>query len=644
MKTLPRFSLNQFCKIITGTVLTGLCLSSFAQTPPLQTPAKVTYPGTIETFEKLIQIDDAKFQKRLDVLLKNGRVFTDASSVQDLDLDPDFLNSIVLHSDPGYLRLASASKCRFYESILTDLLRSAEGKIRNILITYIEKEIRVYAVISRKDFLTKVVNQECPETQKNIAAFQIKTLQDTLKKIDFEIPSGVDQCRNIHINWVNNAQTPFLCQIHEYIKEAKAGGGDSKDLVSRRAVAKILDSKMSLVQEDYIENLCTNLDSEDLFCEEFLNVSFWTKIAGGYEDKTYAQNICQGLFNTRASLSNPQYLECLARLKKEKDLCLYPGGPGSGIRPQPDCDQISTALNFSSLKANYTDCPGNSDQMVATNVGRIISHFTLGETPSVQGPCQGISAGLTYSFNKNFDNEENWRLEACYEDKLVEREVCTKTFFGKYANLPESYPTVVAEILKKTRGAEQNLICTMVDAKDYNPLLLEYKSGCYVVYESDSCFITNCKHKILYNDRQINFITVKGQAALPYFPQNIREERFSQQYLLTRDFKKTGKILNNLSNMSAYFKKTKTGLIHGVGCAEDLLPTFFKSRTLNQCTPLPFIISGIIKDKNKVVFVTRTAGDSLQAPRLMSWSTIYSGVKSYQRSHPLKLWTMYGLD
>lgn len=643
MKTLPRFSLNQFCKIITGTVLTGLCLSSLAQTTPLETPKKVEYPGTIQTFEKLIQIDDAKFQKRLDILIKNGKVFTDASSVKDLDLDPDFLNSIILHSDPGYLRLASSSKCRFYESILTDLLRSAEGKIRNILITYIEKEVREYAVISRKDFLTKVVNQECPETQKNIAAFQVRTLEETLKEISFDIPSGIDQCKNIHINWVNNPKTPFLCQIHEYIKEAKNGEGDPKDLKNRRTVAKILDDKMTLVQEDYIENLCTNLDSDELFCEEFLNVSFWTKVAGGYESKNYAKNICEGIFNT-TSLSNPQYLQCLARLRKEKDLCLYPGGRGTGLRPQPDCDQISTALNHSSLKANYLDCPGNSDQMIATNMGRIITHFTLGETPQAQGPCQAVSAGVTYAFNKNFDNGENWKVEACYEDKLLEREVCAKTFFGNYGNLPESYTTVVAEILKKTRGAEQNLTCKMVDSQDYNPLLLEFKSGCYIIYDRSDCYISKCQHKVLYNDRAIDYIKIKGNAALQYFPMNVREERFSQHYLLTRDFKKTGKTMNNLSGMMNYFKRSKGGIIHGVGCAEDLLPTFFKSKTLNQCTPLPFVINGVVKDKDKVVFITRTAGDSLQAPRLLSWSTIYSGVKSYQRSHPLKLWTMYGLD
>lgn len=642
MKTLPRFSLNQFYKIILGTVI--LCPSLFAQTAPLATPAKTEYPGIIQTFEKLIQIDSEKVNKRTDALVKAGRVFGGSSTVSNLELEPDFLNSIILHSDPGYLRLASSDKCRFYETILTDLLRSSEGKIKNVLMTYVEKETRQSAVISKKDFLAKVVNQECPETQKTIAAFQVKTIEKTLKEINFDIPSGLDQCRNIHVDWVNNSKTPFLCQIYEYVKEARAGGGDPKDLQQRRAVAKILEDKQTLIQKDYIENLCLHLDDEDLFCEEFLNVSFWTKIAGGYEDKIYAEDICKGLLNVTKDLTNQQYLACLARMKKEKDVCLYPAGKNSGIRPQPDCDQISTALNFSSLKASYKDCPGNSDQMIATNIGRIINHFGTGEVVPPQGPCSAISAGATFVFNKNFDNDVNWKLEACYEDRLVQREVCSKMFFGKYANQPESYTNVVANILKKTRGADQSQTCEMVDSLEYNPLLLKYKSGCYIIYERDECFISQCKHKILYNDRAIDFISIKGRATIPYFPLNVKDERFSQSYLLTHDFKKHGRQINTLSGMTTFFKKSNNGIIHGIGCAEELLPTFFKVNTINQCTAMPFIVNGVLKDKDKVVFIIRTAGDSLQAPRMLSWSIIYSAVKSYQRVHPLKLWTMYGLD
>lgn len=644
MKMSPRFWPSQLSKTLLGTVLSGLCLSSFAQNAPLETPKKVEYPGIIQTFEKLIQVDNDKFKKRSDDLIKNGRIFDTSKSVTGLELEPDFLNSIILHSDPGYLRLASADKCRFYESILTDLLRSSEGKIKNVLMTYVDKDVRQSAIINKKDFLNKVVNQECPETQKMISLFQVKTLNEALQSTIFEIPSGREQCRNIHLGWINNPKTPFLCQIYEYTKEARLGQGDPKDLTQRRAVAKILEDKQTLVQKDYIENVCKHLDDEELFCDEFLNVSFWTKVAGGYESKTYAEDICRFVTGATTAVSPTQYNVCLARLKKENDLCLYPAGRNSGIRPQPECDQLSTALNFSSLSAEYKDCPGNSDQLIVTQIGRLVNFFSTEPVKPASGPCSAVSAATTLNFNKNFDNEENWKLEACYDDQLNSKEVCYKTFFGKYNNQPESYTSVVAKILQNTRGADPAVGCEMVDSQDYNPLLLQYKSGCYIIYERDKCFISQCKHKILFNDRAIDFIKIKNRANLAYFPLSVRDERFSQNSLLTRDYKKTGRIMNNLSSIQNYFKKTKSGIIHGVGCAEDVLPTFFKVQAINQCSPLPFIINGIMNEKGNTVFVVRTAVDSLQAPRLISWSSIYSGVKSYQRLHPLKLWTMYALD
>ncbi len=643
MKTLPRFWPNQFYKKIIGTILLGSCLSSFAQLSPLETPKKTEYPGILQTFEKLIQVDNEKFQKRSDILLKNSSSFSGADTVSGLDLEPDFLNSIILHSDPGYLRLASTDKCRFYETILTDLLKSSEGKIKNILITYLEKNNRQSAIVSKKDFLAKVVNLECPETQKNIAAFQVKTIESTLKSIRFDIPTGIDECRNVHSAWLTNPKTPFLCQIHEYVKEAKSGTGDPKTLEQRQSVAKILDSKMSLLQKDYIENICRYLDEEELFCEEFLNVSFWTKIAAGQESKVYGEDICRFVMGT-PNPTNQQLSICLARLKKEKDLCLYPSGPNSGLTPGPDCDQLSTALNYSSLKANFQDCPGNSDQMVATNMGRIIQHFSPAPLLPTEGTCSTSSAGMTFDFNQKFDNDENWKLEACYVDQFNQKDICMKTFFGKYGNLPESYTNVVAKILQKTRGADASEVCKMVSSAEYNPLLLQYKSGCYIVYDKDNCFISQCKHKIIFNDRPLDFIKIKNRATLAYFPLNIKNESYSQHYLLTRDFKRSAKQLNSLSSITNYFKKSKSRFIHGIACAEDILPSFFKVGAINQCTPLPFIINGIIKDQDKVVLVVRTGADSLQSPRLISWSNLFSGVKSYQQIHPLRTWTMYGLD
>lgn len=646
MKMLPPFWRNPLYRKYISMALLGPCFSflATAQTTPLETPASVEYPGILETFEKIIQIDNTKFSNRKDSLIKNGRIFSDATSVTSLELEPDFLNSVILHSNAGYLRLASANKCRFYDTILTDLLRSAEGRIRNVFITYVTpNNNQESALISKKDFLNKVVTQECPETNNLINQFQVRNLDKTLNSTLFEIPAGRDQCRNIHLGWLNNPKTPYLCQIHEYIKEARAGEGDPKDLQQRRAVANVLDQKLNLIQKDYLENLCSHLDHEEFFCNEFLNVSFWSKIAGGYEDKIYAEGICRNVMKN-PDLSNLELKQCLGRLKKEEDLCLYTAGRSSGLAPQPECDNLSLALNNSSLRSNYQDCPGNSDQMTITNMSRLLLNISKEDIKPSSGPCSAISAGEVLAFNERFENIENWNLEACYDDKLRDREICAKTYFGSYGNHPFSYTQIVADILKETRGADQTLKCSMVDSQDYNPLLLAFKSGCYIIYDRSQCYLSQCKHHILYNNRPIDFIRMKSRLTLEYFPLTVRNERFSQHFLLTRDYKQKGKALLNLTSIITYFKKGKNSIIYGVGCAEDILPTFFKAHGLNQCTPLPFIIDGMVKEGEDLAFVTRTSADSLQAPRMISWSNIYSAVKAYQKSHPLKLWTLYGLD
>lgn len=641
----PRFSLNQSCNYL-GTALFGLCLSftSFSQTTPIPTPPSVEYPGVLQSLEKLIQIDNTKFTKKNDLLIKTGKTLPDLSGVTSLELDPDFLNSVIMHSSPSYIKLASSNKCRFYDSLINDLLKNAEGKVRNVFVTYINKDKeREFSLISKKDFINKVATAECPETPKLIDQFQVKNLDQTIRTTNFDHPTGKDQCHNTYLDWLNNPRTPYFCKLHEFMKEAQAKTGNPKDLQQRLAIAKILEQKLNPANRDYLENLCENFDNEDLFCEEFLNVSFWSKVANGTENKIYAEDICQTAFKS-TSLTAPQLKQCISKMRKENDLCLYPSGRNQGLVPGPQCDTLGTALNYSSLRSDYKDCPASSDQQAVTNLSRILLHMSKEKIATVNGPCSAISAGVTYDFNKRFNNDENWKLEACYDDTLAEKEVCFKTFFGGYGAAEESYNAVVAEILRRTKGADKSLKCEMVDSDDYNPLLLQYKSGCYIIYDRSRCFTSQCKHKVLYNDRTITNIKLKNNVGLDYFPSTVIGEKYSQHYMLTHDYRKSGKIMNSLININAFFKKNKGGVIHGVGCAEDLLPSFFKTQSFNQCSPLPFIIDGIIRENDKTVFVTRTGADSLQAPRLISWSLIFSAVKSYQRAHPLKLWTLYGLD
>jgi hypothetical protein len=642
------FSQNPFCKFILGTVFAVnavLCPALFAQTEsPLNPPAKTSYPGMLESFEKLIKIDADRFHAKVTSLARSAKILTNTKDITALDLDPDFLNSVILHSAPGYLKLASMEKCRLYDSIITDLLRSTEGKIKNVIVTYVNaKSVRETALMNRKDFLNKVVSLECPQTQKLIAEFQIRNIDRVINATSFEMPTGDAQCKNIVSTWLHNPRTPYLCQLHEYMKEASLGEGDPQDLAQRRAVAKVLEGKLNLTQKDYLANLCTHLDDEKFFCQEFLNVSFWNKIANGFEDRIYAEDIC--LHTVKGTTLNETELKnCLSRMKQETDLCLYPSGHSTGLTPHMECDIQSLALNYSSLRSNYRDCPNESDQQAVTNLARIILHTSKEPIKPYQGPCSAISSGEVLAFDNRFDNQDKWELEACFTDKVLQRDQCFKTFFGQYGTMSESYTMVVADILRRTKGVDPAIKCEMVSSTEYSPQLLKFKSGCFIIYEDNQCFISHCPHRIEFNGQPFDIIKLQNEINFDYFATNVRDERFAQHYVLTTEFKLRAKTLNNLTSINAFFKKTKKGIIHGIACAEDVLPSFFKSHTMNQCTPVPFIIDGMIKMDDKTVFVTRTAFDSLQAPRIVSWANIYSGVKAYQRFHPLRLWTMYGLD
>ena len=104
--------------------------------------------------------------------------------------------------------------------------------------------------------------------------------------------------------------------------------------------------------------------------------------------------------------------------------------------------------------------------------------------------------------------------------------------------------------------------------------------------------------------------------------------------------------LKSIKNISSYLllqKQYPKAIFLGVGCAEDLLPSFFKRYAFNICTPLPFISDGYLKSEGSYALVTRTGVDQINAPRIIPWPYIFNAVKTYQQLHPIKLWGLYAI-
>ena len=621
--------------------LIGSCLTtlSLAQTTPLEIPANAEYPGILQTLEKLIEVDSKIIFSKQELLQKKSKINPNLEGASNLELDPDFLNSIILHSSPSYIKLASADKCQFYNVLVNGLLKNSKGKINDFFIVYTNKNGQLESgLLNRQEFVSKFIPQLCPETINLINQFQLKTLDKALSDVNFEVPTSKTHCSNILTSWLKNNKTPYLCKINELIEEADFPTNDPKIQNQRLAMSKFLEQKISQVQRDYLGNLCSNIDDENRFCEEFQNVSYWNKLASEPEGKRILEKYCG---DTNSKLKAKQ---CIQRLNQDTEFCHYPKQNAEGLLPRPSCDSLSSALNQSSLKAHYDDCPSSSDQQGITNFSRIINHLSKTDNFTFNGTCSSISSGSFLKFHEAANNDEIWNLEACYEDRVKDREVCLKTFFGDYNNDPRSYNNVIANILKNTRGADPNIKCTMLDNQSYNPLLLQYKSGCFIIYDKKNCFISQCKHKILFNDREINFVKIKNKVEFDYFPNNVKDERYSSSYILGSERKKNASPVYNLTGAINFFKRSPSGILHGIGCAEDILVNFFNSTTMNECSPIPFIVSGIVTDEGNSSLIIRTAIDSLQSPRMISWSLVYSSVKNYQRLHPLKTWTFYAVD
>ncbi len=623
----------------------------FSQDPvaPLQTPSSAKYPGVYESFEKLIQFDDQRFLAKEKELQKAKRTLADLVDVNTVDIDPDFMNSIILNSPSGYLRIAGKDKCAFYDSMLADLLQTKDGKIQKVFIQYQDKNSQnVSAIVPKQDFLDKVVYKSCPQTKTTVAKFQIKVIDGTIKDTNFEMPNNREQCDFLYNTWVNDSKTPYWCQIHELLEETSGNQSLPEDFKARQevqtkmAVGKILRGKLTDAQQDFIKNFCTHADNSKLFCDEFFSTNYFSKVVEGTKPAINIKDICQTALGKNA-WSPAVIKECARKLRSEQEACFWGSYDLSGISPRPRCDHLSLALNFSSLHSEYNDCPRYSDQQGVTNMSRVIRHLEKPPEIPLKGFCSIQSAGTVFEFNRRFGNEDMWKAGVCYMDRVEEKEKCLPMFFGDYANSPASLTNVLSEVLFRTKGAPKDIKCEIVKQSEYSPTLLEYRYGCFVIVSDYNCGMANCDFKLMYNEKEVKDIKFREGLAFDYFPTDLMNEKYSQTYILQKDAQKKSRGISTITALKDFFKTNPSGILHGIGCAEDLLPGFFKKYAFNQCTPLPFIVDGIVSEGDRMVLITRSAADNIHAPRLISWSLIYSAVSSYQHHHPVRQWTLHGI-
>jgi len=243
-------------------------LACLASLPGKAISQESTAPGIIESFERLLELHKDQFQKNKSSITANLKVVSDLSGFTDVKLDPQYVKSLLMHSDERFLKLAQKDECRFLSVLETNLLKTTEGNIDNILINYKNKDGAIEsASMLKDDFFQQIYKKKCLNNSEYSVFFTEANSQKTIEGIKFTIPKTKAECNTIHNEWLDNAFTPYLCRIQQVFKKPNL-----------KRLADFYRERIPLVKRIYLDNLCNSLSNQELFCSNYLKDDVWSKI------------------------------------------------------------------------------------------------------------------------------------------------------------------------------------------------------------------------------------------------------------------------------------------------------------------------------------------------------------------------------
>lgn len=245
--------------------------------------------------------------------------------------------------------------------------------------------------------------------------------------------------------------------------------------------------------------------------------------------------------------------------------------------------------------------------------------------------CDSVKCPRKFYFNKKqISFIENGETEL----------TCLRYIPGEDLTQPYSESNIIQKAVSRMYPGGSNEKCKISNKKDYKPLMLKFQVGCHVI--KDSSCDGNCQPSVIINGKKVGMIRYRGS-----FEQNIlflstEDKGMTTDKVLEQSLEYFPTKLMSLSNLKFHLD-LKNAIAYGTGCMEDLAPRFSSRKSINQCTPLPFIIDGY-KTKNFRDYLTvRTALDEVGSPRFIIWNKIFNSLKMFQSIHPRKEWMLYGI-
>ncbi|OUR98936.1 hypothetical protein A9Q84_05860 [Halobacteriovorax marinus] len=654
---MPLFWQKLFSKkiISLGLLSWAFIFSSYAQTN-LNSKIQTT-PGVIESLLQIIEIEKNQYTNLIKESEKKSLLITSADQIKDLKLDPFFVKSLLLNSDNKYLQFLKDGRdeCQLISLFQNNLLKTSRGLINTVIINYLDKDgSRKRGLLTKNNFLEIYFKKKCINNKELGDLFNIKNIKRTVKGISLLTPKNQKECSQILNDWLDNPNTPFLCGINETMVRGEKAARvlPLTDKVQRRSRAELqrrireskkVSSQIPYFQRTYLKNLCGNIDNKKLFCDKYLAKDIWSKIVTGEKPDYLLKYKCKNVLR-KEKLTKTEIKKCALKFKSEPNYCITNGNNKHlSLFPLENCHNISKALNHSRLITKYHDCPGGIDNEGIINIHRIMSHFNPTELPSTEITCAS-EPNLTFAkLNIQSNNSRGWPLKICFKNLATENKECYPYVPGASTSDKLSEDKVISKILKKVERTPFEVKCKLTNSRVYNPNRLGYKAGCFIVYDPGNCTTMHCPKEVYYETKLIDYLIYEGKILYDYFPTSFSNEKYATSNLMKETLKRDSKLIRNLTALKFFFENSKTGIVHGLGCAEDIQPQVFHRRLLNQCTPLPFIIDGISKEEGRTKLVFRSSISDIHTPKLMEWNILFNAVANYKELHPLSTWTLYGI-
>lgn len=609
-----------------------------------QTSAPMT-PGMFESLETLIEIDKKKFQE-LPVLEPWEGTYSSKTTISE-----SYFTSILFNAPRDKMVLMEKNPCAFVDFLAMDQFQVGGKKITNfpLLDQFKNKEFLATA----NGYVKYQANSSCLSSKTGITKFKDEIDQRRIANRLIAVPETYDSCYTEHQRLLVHPESAFYCSL---INQAKLGEQSALQLNQTSEKNSVRLLRKDVVSYQRIRNFlgadnyrdlslfCDNVLNPEKFCDFYLKSNFFERILTNKNYLPALEAYC-GFMDSKSSTFTSQTAKaCLDVTKIKPEICYSNSPTYSAFSPKNSCDVSSEVLSKSRLIYPAYDCPGKVFNEMSINISRIINYFDIfKDNYHFDSKYLGCTESITLPFitlAEKFEQLAAWGAEACFKNGLKNKTLCQSISFN--ANPSRySFKSFIEKVIADFKNIKSPQ-CEFMHENEYNPNSIQHKSGCLILINEKKCSAENCQFKIMLSGREIDpIISLKFAPKGWYTSTDKKNLHISFQYILANKSNLKQKLINNFSEISLFFKEKSKGLIHGIGCSEDLLPQYFPRKNMRSCSPLPFIISGSYNQEQGVI--VNLSIDNNLTPRNLPWSFVFKALKNYQQTHPTREWSIYAL-